>query len=744
MRIPYWLSLLLVIIASQALSGQTSTNSNLILEINVQGNINVDQELIRSIINFGVGDYLQTEAVSKSIKDLYQLGVFDNIEIETFPRQQGISVVITVSEFPVVNDVIYEGNNKIDTKKFQESLKLKTGSYWSPFLEKEIAGNISAQYREKGYHLAAIAFSALPRENHRVDIQVQIEEGSKVIIKDINIHGNQEIAAKKLLGKMKTKRRTLFRTGKFEEEKFQNDLQLIIDYYNQKGYIDARILSWERNIEDGNFIIDIYLYEGRSYYFGEVFLTGNQRFTDEVIKAQFTFNQEEVFNLEKFNEHLAKVASLYHEEGYIYFNYDHELLKDGDKINIKLNIKENTRAKIHKINILGNRKTKEKVIRRQLAISPGDYYQQSKVRRTLSNIYNMGFFEPDLYPEPVPINQNGDIDLDIRVNDRISGSANGGIALNSQEGLMGQLAVSHNNLFGNSWQAGVKWEFGSDTQNFTFNFTNPYFRDTNTLLGFDLYHTTKEWSTYEIKTSGGSIRVGRPVSFVNYARIVGGYSFYSKKYRILEGQESYASDNLKDLNAKGWQYTSALSLTFTRDSRDNVLFPTEGSELVLYNELAGGPLQGDFSYFKQIAQVSWYTKTFWELTLRTKWRFGYVTGFEGREVPPDERFYLGGTGPDGIRGYADRSVGPNEGGLREILFSTEYAAPLAGDQIIGLVFFDAGNSFNSLRDFDFWDFKRGAGVGIRIRSPFGLIGFDYAHNFEERTWEPHFQFGTTF
>ena len=185
-------------------------------------------------------------------------------------------------------------------------------------------------------------------------------------------------------------------------------------------------------------------------------------------------------------------------------------------------------------------------------------------------------------------------------------------------------------------------------------------------------------------------------------------------------------------------------MTIARDNRDNIFFPTTGTQFTLYSELAGGPLQGDFNYFKQIAQVSWFTKTIWQLVLSTKWRFGYVTGYNSDEVPPDERFYLGGTGPDGIRGYADRSVGPDEGGLREIIFSTEYSWPIAGDQLIGLLFFDAGDSYNSLKDFDFWNMKKGAGIGIRVRSPFGLIGFDYAHNFENRRWEPHFQFGTTF
>ena len=182
----------------------------------------------------------------------------------------------------------------------------------------------------------------------------------------------------------------------------------------------------------------------------------------------------------------------------------------------------------------------------------------------------------------------------------------------------------------------------------------------------------------------------------------------------------------------------------TRDSRDNVFFPTSGSRMVVYNELAGGPFGGDFDYFKQIAEASWFTPAFATTVIRTKWRYGYITGYgkNKENVPPDERFYLGGTGPDGIRGYSDRSIpADREGGAREVIFATELGVPIASDQLVGVIFLDSGNAFNKFSDFNFRDFKTGAGAGLRIRTPIGLLGFDYAHNFERKKWEPHFQFG---
>ncbi|MDO9577718.1 MAG: outer membrane protein assembly factor BamA [Candidatus Cloacimonadales bacterium] len=719
--------------------------NSLILDIEITGNQNIDTELIRSMLTLEIGDMLDPEKAAKSINNLYQLGVFEDVLIEKENLAQGISLVVSVKEFPIVDKIEFSGNKKISTNKLLESIELKSGSYWSPFLQKEVEAAILAAYKEKGFHLAEVTFTEELSDENLVNVSIVVDENKKVTIKKIRIHGNKLVRANKLMGKMKTKKASLLRSGKFEKDKFEEDLTNVINYYNKTGFIDAHIVSWEQNLVDGNFVIDIYLFEGKEYYFGKVFVVGNQRFTENLIVQNFKFKEDEVFNLEKFNKQLGAVTSMYYEEGYIYANFDHELQKVGSKVNIQLNIQENTRAKVRKIQIKGNKKTKEKIIRRQLVISPGDYFQQSKVMRSQQNIYNMGFFEPDMYLDnPTIINQNGDVDLAINLNDKVSGTANGGVALNSQDGLVGQLAVSHNNLLGNSWQAAVKWEFGGSTQNFSLSFTNPYFQDTNTLVGFDIYLTTKEWDTYKVRTSGGSVKLGRPLSFLNYSRLVAGYSFYAKKYSILSGEEDNASQTLNDLDAAGWQNTSAVSLTFSRDSRDNVFFPTSGSNFILYSEFAGGPLQGDFNYFKQISQVSWFTNTVWKLALRTKWRFGYLTGYGGKEAPPDERFYLGGTGADGIRGYADRSIGPREGGLREMIFSCEYGAPIAGDQIVGLLFMDSGNCFDKLEEFNFWELKTGAGVGIRIRSPFGLIGFDYAHNFETKKWEPHFQFGTTF
>jgi outer membrane protein insertion porin family len=295
----------------------------------------------------------------------------------------------------------------------------------------------------------------------------------------------------------------------------------------------------------------------------------------------------------------------------------------------------------------------------------------------------------------------------------------------------------------------VKCDFSENYLNLELDFTNPYFYDTDLLTAFSVNHMRRDWYdfNYKVKESGGSVSLGYPIKLLDYSKVRGTYSYNVKQYEI-RNRTKEVSSYLTKLDGMGAMKTSALSLFFIRDSRDNIFFPSSGSRMTLYNDLAGGFLGGDFDYFKQIAEAAWFTPLIWSTVLRTKCRIGFIEGYghQSNELPPDVRFYLGGIGNDGIRGYANQSIAPEDGGKREMLFSTEIGIPISGDQFIGLLFIDSGQCFNNFYDYNLRQFKSGAGFGIRIRTPFGLIGFDMANNFSEKKkrWEPHFQIGTTF
>lgn len=723
-----------------------------IYEIRVEGTQNIAPELVISAMSVRVGDALNSEYVSRSIKNLYRMGVFSDIQIETEPYRTGINLVVKVIENPAVSSVSYQGFKVVKKEQVEEISGLRIGSYWSGSVKHDLQRKLKAEYSKKGFGNAEIEIMEQMQPENQVSITLRVNEGKRIAIKEITFLGNESFEDKQLIRRMKTKPASFLRSGRFEEEKFEADLLALVSYYKKNGFIDVVIGPHEmQQLTDRHYELVIQITEGTKYIFGEVNISGNDHFSTETIQENFTMKSGDTFDQEKFDTQMAKLYSMYFDEGFIYTNIENEFNKVGDLLNVNLVINENTRAKIRQIHFTGNRRTKEKVLRRQLEIAPGDYYRQSQVIRSQQNIYNLGFFEPDIKLDYRRINNNGDIDLSLDVIDKSSGVANGGVGYNSVDKFVGQLSISQNNLFGNNWSSGLTWEFGGSTQNFEFSFTNPNLYDSDMLLGTNIYYTKKSWSSfyYEIYTRGASVRVGQSLPWVDRSRASIGYSFYSKKYNITNESsilaDSTANATLIELDKLGWRYTSAGNITLSRDTRDNIFFPTKGSQITLFSELAGGPFLGDFDYFKQIAQVNWYSEIWQKLILRSKWRFSYITPYDDSEdAPPDEKFYLGGTGADGIRGYPDRSIGPAGGGSRAIIFSGEIGYPIAGDQIIGLAFFDAGDSYNHLREFNFLKLKKGLGAGIRIRSPFGLIGFDYAYGVEDRSWEPHLQFGTTF
>ncbi len=723
-----------------------------IYDIRVQGNQNIDPELVTSAISIRVGDALNIDEVSRSIKNLNRMNLFRDIVFESEPYMQGVNIVITVTEYPVVNEVQYHGFKVLKKDKIDELYTLRTGSFWTEQNKLEIQRKLHREYVTRGYNNAVIRIGETRLADNRINIDIYCDEGKRVAISQITFVGNHSFDDRQLLRRMKTKPANLLRSGRFEEEKFEQDIVNLLSFYRKHGFVEARIASWDlKSINERALELIIQIEEGTFYRFGGVEISGNEFYTDEKLNSLFTLKEGDVFDQEKFDQQLSAVYGLYYEEGFIYTEIEQQQHKKDDYLGIALQIEEGPRARVRQILINGNRRTKEKVLRRQLTVAPGDFFRRSQIIRSQQNIYNLGFFEPDIRLDYRVINSDRDIDIHLDVIDKPSGVANGGIGYNSQDKFVGQLSISQNNLFGNNWSSGVRWEFGGNTQNFELDFTNPNLYDTDVLLGTNLYYTRKKWSSfyYEIFTRGGALRLGQAIPWVNRTRVIAGYALYSKKYRITDMTQielnPLANATLIELDSLGWRYTSAVNLTLSRDTRDNIFFPTTGSQITLFSEVAGSVLGGSFDYLKQIAQVNWYMEIWYKIALRTKWRYGYVSPYgKSSDVPPDEKFYLGGTGPDGIRGYPDRSVGPIGGGRRALIFSTELGYPLGSDQIIAVTFFDAGDSVNKLRDFNLLKFNKGVGAGLRIRSPFGLIGFDYAYNVQDRTWEPHLQFGTTF
>ncbi|HPX09796.1 MAG TPA: outer membrane protein assembly factor BamA, partial [Candidatus Cloacimonas sp.] len=468
-----------------------------IYDIKVIGAENIDPELVITALSIRIGDTLDSEAVAKSIRNLYKMGIFSDIQVESEPYRTGITLLIKIKENPIVSNIEYIGFKAVKQERIDELVNVKVGSYWSEGVKNHLVNKLKNEYATKGFSNAEIQIFESRLPNNKVGLKIQVNEGKKVSIKQITFVGNSYFEDKTLQKKMKTKPASFLRSGNFEQEKFDADLQALTAFYKKNGFIDVVIGPYEiQPLGEKHIEIVINVYEGTKYNFGGITIEGNEFFPSDELKDVFTMKIGEPFDQEVFDNELRNVYSKYFDEGFIYVFIVPNYVKEGDQLIVNLKINENNRARIRQIHITGNKRTKEKVIRRQLEISPGDYFRQTQVMRSQQNIYNLGFFEQDIRLDYTPVNKEGDIDLQLDVIDRSSGTANGGVGYNSQDKFVGQLSVSQNNLFGNNWSANLTWEFGGNTQNFEFGFTNPNLLDTDILLGSNLYYTKKTWSSF--------------------------------------------------------------------------------------------------------------------------------------------------------------------------------------------------------------------------------------------------------
>jgi outer membrane protein insertion porin family len=424
----------------------------------------------------------------------------------------------------------------------------------------------------------------------------------------------------------------------------------------------------------------------------------------------------------------------------------------GNVIDVEFEITEGKPAHINEINIAGNTKTSERVIRRELIVSPGDVFLRPRLIRSLREVFSLGFFNAP--PEPVvkPANDEGDIDITLKVEEKQTGQFRLGAGFSSLNSISGFIGVAETNFLGRGQTVGLDWEFSRYRQNVDLNFTEPWLLGTPTELSvnvFDRLQNQVRQQFYDDRRRGISVRVGRPFPWFDYTSVYLRYRFE----RI--GLTNFSSGYTGPLLSIQWpQRTSSLALTALRNSTDNPFRPGTGTRSSFTAEVNGGALLGgDVTFQRYEANFQWYETLFWKLVLQFRYGAGVLDGYGSpSEVPDYEKYRLGGNRLYGVRGYDFYEIVPEGnapflGGRFMQILSYEVSIPLA-QNIFGLVFFDSGNTWNSFRGSNPLVLKKGVGLGIRIDLPMlGTIGFDYGYGFDKPSgagWEPHLTLGAGF
>ncbi len=758
------------------LFGNAEAQQFKIVDIQVSGNVNVSEKLIKNAAAFRLGTPLNATAIQQAVKNLYAQGIFRDIAVDIEDVTAGVIVTIVVSEYPILSSIAYQGNKKIKTKDIEEIVRLAPGGYISDHLALQAKKKIESEYMTQGYFLAqAVPEIKYSGDSSRADLVFNINEYDKVKVQTVVLTGHNHLDSGSIVKKMSNRKRGAFRSSDFKKKKFPEDLEKIVEYCREKGYEDAYIVSDSFAIDTVNNKMTIYLdlYEGPRYYFGETTYDGNELFGDDLLKKGLKHDKGDVFNQEKYNESLTELYTAYQEEGYLHVRIiDNRITRDST-IDIAYSITEGLPSQVRLIEVAGNTKTKEKVIRREMYIRPGDTFRRSLLMRSLREVMQLNYFGnviPDIRTLP-----SGDVDVIMKVEEKPTGQVSAGAGYSGQDKLVGTFGLGIPNFRGNGQNLSTNIEFGSRRNSVSIGFTEPWFMGTPTSVGVDIYNLNRRWyDDFTEGRRGGALRLGRRLRFPdNYFKVFWRYRLEDVKY--FDFEDSYLTSNgfdatqydgsqinvqsensLTNFNER-WLRTSATSFTIERDSRDLPMFATSGSRISYTGEW-GGFLGGEWDYFKHSYFAQKFIPVYKKISLIGKMKFGYISASDNDKIPYSERFSPGGVDPDGmVRGYSDASLSPRGDngaylrGISQAIYNIELQIPLVEGQIYLLGFADAGKAWLSKKEIKpFSGLAKGAGVGFRLVVPgIGVIGFDFGYAFDDiygetKGWKPHFQVGQGF
>ena len=774
-----------------------------LLEFKIEGNNLTSETMIRYTAGLREGENIAPGDFSRAVKRLWQLGLFSDIQIRMDDEtDDGLILTIVVKENFILGEVRYEGNKKIKEKKFNEELELRSGMRIRPNLMNETIRKMEDLYADDGYLLVDIDAEIEEPENlsetssakkkQTRDLVFNIRENKKVKLRKIIFEGNEQFSSFKLrreLKETKMQRWYLFWRSHFDEKKFEEDKLNLVNFYRNSGYRDAIIVSDSvyYNADNKAMTILIRINEGPQYSYRNFTWDGNSLYTEDELGRALDLSKGEKYNEEEFNIAVyERMHGLYMDRGYIYSNLTPKFTPIGkDSLDIHFEITENHKVYIRNIYVLGNDKTRENVIRRELHVYPGDVFNRQLLQRSARELFILNYFG-NVVPDVVPVDED-EIDLEITVEEKSSDRANANVGYSGVYGLMGGGGIEFNNFRGLGQQLVMSYNVGSQQslnyysqnqvakyESFSVRFMDPMIFDTPNRVGFSFYNSFRGRSMsygipLDIQVVGGSVQWGRRFKWPDdYFR---GYWVLNSSIKSYDGAQ-----NDIDTYAGGLDKTRGLGITqvISRDSRDRQEFTSRGSHFTWETTLSGGPLGGNEDFFKHVLNLEWYTPTFWKFVLMSSLKMGVVEALTSKEkrsiIPFDEKFIMGGNGiPYGnmLRGYTENSIGPKSSsgntvpGTMMMRFVSEIRVPFSENPVIyGLMFAEAGNVWNansmsepfSIPRSGPLSLKRSAGFGIRFFMPMiGMLGFDMGYGFDDNAgdgnpdgWNYTIIFGQTF
>jgi outer membrane protein insertion porin family len=756
----------------------------IIKDIKIEGLQRTEPGAVFNYLPVQVGDTMTEDKASEAIKSLYRTGFFKDVRVES---DQNI-LLITVQESPSIADIQFSGNKMFQTDKLKESLKsvgLAEGQIFDKtklaFMEQEI----KKQYLALGKYTASVKTSTSPLERNRLAIRFDIEEGIISRIKEINVVGNQIYSGSVLISQFQLQTTNWlswwYKDDQYSKQKLTADLETLKSFYMNRGYLEFSIDSTQVSItpDKDNVYITINISEGPKYKVSDVKLAGDlQQVTENELQKLIKIKKDDIFNREKVTESTKGMNARLGNDGFAFSNVNAipDINKEEHTAAFTFFVDPGRKVYVRRIDIEGNQRTRDEVIRREFRQVESGWYAADKIERSKERLKRTQFFSDTNIETPAVPGTTDQVDLKVKVTERNTGSVMFGAGLSSQEGVIGSFNVTQANFLGTGDRVSAQINTGRINRTYALSMTQPFFTPEGVALSYDLYRRDSNaskitFATYDTSSMGAGFRFSVPFTEKNAFSY--GLTYDNTEVENLTSNLSpiryinYCNKVTGVSNASGCSMNSLIaSVGWVEDGRDDILFPKKGGLRRVNAEVATPGL--DVQMYKLTFQESLYKQITNDVTLMVNGQVGYANSYGGKEFPFYKNFYLGGV--NSLRGYRLSSVGPVcragdttcgttsqtrdmfLGGTKQLLGNIELFMPVPflknNNQFRLSAFIDAGNVYEESESIRLSSLRYSAGLGLMWISPFGPLKIVVAQPFNEKSTDRtevfQFQMGQQF
>ncbi len=748
-----FLFLLLAALNPLAQAAPPAPTGPLVKKIDVQyaGPVTISKERIIANMRTQVGKPYAEQAVEEDIRNLYATGNVTNVRIFGEPVTDGVKVVVVIQTKAKVSEVVIEGVSQLKVNSLRKKLAVKSGGLLNEADLEQDRQKILEAYEKQNYTDTKVTYKVDSNDAlGTAKVTFTVAESGKVVIHDIRFEGNSTFKGKQLKKLMKTKPANLLsfitKAGQLKNEQMDEDLVALREFYQNNGYMDVQVRNPQaEDLGKGRVDLIIPIVEGSQYRVGKVEVVGANVFTPDEVRRQVKTSEGGVFSPKRVREDNKAISDLYGTRGYIDLQINADTTSGGrDVINVAYRLDEGSQSYVEHINVQGNTRTKDKVIRRELALAPGEIYNSVRIDASKQRLQNLNYFSKvDTYPSDTSI--PGHKDLNVLVEEKRTGSFNFGVGFSSIDNLVGFAEIQQSNFDITNWphftgggqRFRARVQYGTERKDFIISLTEPWFLDYQVAVGGELFYNESSYysTVYNQSNYGFDINARKVLGTFKSGVLDGRIDYRLERIRIFD----VSNDASEDIKSQAGNYNrSAIAGLLNYDSRDSFFLSRKGQKLDLGGFLAGGFLGGNVDVYGLDLSGSQFFSLPWDTIFIINGQVAVVGSWSsGSQVPVFDRLYLGGA--NNLRGFSYREVGPKDdqgepiGGNSLARITFEYTFPIV-ERVRGALFYDAGFVNGGSWTYSTSNYNSDFGFGVRLDLPIGPVRLDYGIPIKSDEW----------